>query len=94
MREVGCLPVWYTEDAEVYCKAARTEDGALFVALFNLSYDVLEDIPLGLEQDSVESVEYLMPDGTFVPVAFTATELGIRVQKQSLPMDPVILLIR
>ena len=94
LREVGCLPVWYTEDAEVYCKAAKTADGALFFAFFNLGYDVLEDIPLGLAQSSVESVEYLSPEGEFLPVAFTSTEDGIRVQKPSLPMDPVILLIR
>ena len=94
LSNVGCLPVWYTEDAEVYCKAGYTDGGELLVALFNLSYDVLDEIPLGLERKAVSSVSYLTPSGEFAQARYVETELGITVERAALPMDPVVLLIR
>lgn len=94
LSDVGCLPVWYTEDAEIYCKAAYTDVGELFVALFNLSYDVLDEIPLGLTSKAVSSVKYLAPSGEFLPIDYAETDVGITVAQKALPMDPVILLIK
>lgn len=93
MRDMGEMPLYYTSDEEVYLKAARMEGGGLFAALFNLGYDVIEEMPFDVE-DEVSSVSYLGTDGLWHPCAYRREGNTVTVEKTALPMDPVILLFR
>ena len=93
MREMGELPVYYDSDEEVYLRAANLPDGGLFVALFNLSYDVIEEMPFDIPRP-VSSVSYLGADGREHPVPFRVGGGTVTVEKTALPMDPVILFFR
>ena len=88
----GNLPLYYPEDAEVYVKAARTEDGRLFCALFNVGLDPLDEIPLVVDR-TVTSVRYLLPDGSYANAAFTADGNRITVDLPAYTLDPVILIL-
>lgn len=88
--ESGNLPVYYTEDAEVYIKAGYLEDGDLLIAVFNLGLDVLEDIPLNFE--SIPTViESLKEDGEFEKCIFSADKQIVRVKKRCTTLEPIIL---
>ncbi len=88
----GHLPVYYPEDAEIYLRAGTLPDGEIFCALFNLTLDELEDIPL-VCQMPVTSVEELTPDGTRAPLAFAVEDGCVRIKRTAKVLDPVILLI-
>lgn len=88
----GNLPLYYPEDSELYLRAGRLSDGSLFAAAFNLSQDVLEDLPL-VVKDEVKKVEILNENGELVPVDFTKEGEVIRVQKTTLPMTPTVLVL-
>lgn len=93
LKETGNLPVYYTGDAEVYLKAARHEDGDLFVALFNIGFDALETIELDCE-DAVNKVEMLLPDGTKKECKFEKHGSVIEVFEKALTLEPVILYLK
>ncbi|MBQ0104558.1 MAG: hypothetical protein KBT47_00800, partial [Armatimonadetes bacterium] len=61
LREAGELPVYYPEDAEVCMKAADMEDGSLFVAIFNIGLDPIEEFPLIFDRE-IKSLEMLTPE--------------------------------
>ena len=93
IRELGALPVYYPEDAEVLLRAARTQDGKLFCALLDLSLDPLPALPLRTESP-VTKIERLTPDGRWEAVAFTQEADGtLRTDLCAYPFDPVILLL-
>ncbi len=94
MNEYGDLPVYYTEDAEVYMRAADCPDGSLFCAFFNIGLDPIEQITL--KADRVPNViECLEPDGSRKDCSFEIDENGvITVDKAAYTLDPVILFIR
>lgn len=76
LREIGGLPVYYAGDSEIYMKTAMTQSGERFCALFNLSLDVLDELPLSIKE-KVKAVRQLQKDGSFAPVDYTAVEGGI-----------------
>ncbi len=88
----GHLPVYYTEDAEVYLRAGYIDD-EMFVGFFNLGLDMLEDIPLYCEND-VSEVYMLSPDGEKVKLDFTKEGNVIRIDKTVLTLEPVMLFIK
>lgn len=88
----GHLPVCYTEDADVYVRAGYLKNGEMLCAVFNLSLDVLEDIPLYC-RDKVNKVEMLNPDGSRSAVAFDVNGNIIRVKKEAGVLDPVVLFL-
>ncbi|MBR0536600.1 MAG: hypothetical protein IJK40_00470 [Clostridia bacterium] len=90
MREMGELPTYYPGDAEVYCKAADLPDGGIFFALFDLSYDPLEQIPICCERE-LTRVERLTAEGAFVPLAFERNSNVYLLQTRAEPLTPVIL---
>ena len=88
------LPIYYDGDEEVILRAGRIKDGRLLAGFFNLGYDPLEELVLGLDKKPV-SISMMMPDGTQQPVKFSEKDggmytLDVRVE----PMYPVILTIR
>ena len=86
------LPLYYPEDAELYLRAGRLKDGRLFAAAFNLSQDVLEDLPLVVKCD-VNKVEALNENGELVPVEFDKEGEVIRIFETTLPMSPKVLVL-
>lgn len=90
LREIGELPVYYPDDAEIYLYAARNEDNKLFCAVLNPGLDILDDFALVCEND-VTSAHRLMPDGSYehVPVK----KIGERVEFDLAlnPYEPLIL---
>ena len=84
--------MYYTSDEEVYCKAARTPEGKLFCALFNLSYDTAEEISLSVEGE-VHKVEMLDERGERRPCHFRTEGAHTVVETPLLPLNPVMLFI-
>ena len=86
------LPLYYPEDAELYLRAGKLTDGRLFAAAFNLSHDVLEDLPLVVKHN-VKSVEMLNENGELVPVEFDVDGDKITVKETVLSMNPIVLIL-
>ena len=89
---LGCLPIYYPEDAEVFLKAARTRDGKLFCAILNMSLDALEELPLATDQP-IRGVKRLMPNGSYEIVDFRFEQDRVTLSLTAYPYDPVVLLI-
>lgn len=93
LQEKQPLPLYYTEDAEVYVKAGTCPDGSLLCAFFNIGLDHIEQIPLHLSAP-VHSVETLCPDGSFTPCNFTARGSEITVHTPAPILMPVVLRLK
>ena len=93
LSESGNLPVYYPDDSEVYLKAANMSDGALLVAFFNISLDPIDEIILVTDR-AVNSVEALMPDGSYSPVDFTADGSRLTLHRSASILTPEILILR
>ena len=93
LRDCGCLPAYYASDEEVYCKVANTPSGELLVALFNLSYDIAEEIPLFVYRE-VNTVEMLCENGERKACSFTKKDGKVIVNEALLPLNPIMLFIR
>ncbi len=92
LKESGCLPIYYDGDSEMYMKTAKMPDGKRFCAIFNLSLDVDEEMPLATAEQ-VRGVKLLQKDGSFAPVAYEETETGILVKQPVCPLEPMILVL-
>jgi len=92
LKDCGCLPVWYPGDAEVYLRAGRCPDGSLMCAVFNLGYDVLEEIELCAE-GAVGRVERLDCSGARVPCGHRIEGGRIVIETPANALDPVILFL-
>jgi hypothetical protein len=93
LKDGGFLPVYYPDDAEVYLRAGYLPSGEMLIALFNLSLDELDEIPLVFEK-SPESMEILTEDGTRSPIAFKCCGDKIIIDKRVGVLEPVILFIK
>ena len=87
------IPIYYPDDAEVYTRAAFTDNGEFFVALFNLSFDELTEIPLVCKQ-KITSVEMLSENGERIPLDFEYTGELITVKREVAPISPIVLFIK
>lgn len=92
LKECGCLPVWYPGDAEVYLRAGRCPDGSILCAIFNLGFDMLEEIELCTE-GGVDRVERLTCEGVRVPCVHRAVNGRIIVETSAFALEPVILFL-
>ena len=92
LKETGNLPIYYSGDAEMYMKTARTADGKRFCALFNIGLDVLEDLPLTTDE-KVKRVQMLGKDGAFTDCDFEKTAEGVVVKTPAYTLIPVILML-
>ncbi len=93
LKSVNCLPVYYPGDADMYMKAADMPDGSLFVAMFDLCLDKIEDVELVIER-SVTKIERLMPDGSTKEIAFTKDGNKYTLATDAETLEPVILFVR
>lgn len=92
MKEFGHLPVYYPDDAEVYLRAADTQDGELLCAFFNIGLDPIEEITLTADRP-VTKVEKLSETGERQACAFAVRDGVITVQEPANILDPVILFL-
>ncbi len=93
LKKDGNLPIYYPEDAEVYLRAGLLSDGTLFCALFNLSLDPLEEIPLCTDR-KITRVEMLNENGERIPVSFEKDADGtLRIKREVGVLTPVILFL-
>ena len=92
LKKFGCAPVYFPGDEEIYLKVANTQDGKLFCALFNFSYDIVEETELFVDR-KVEKVEMLCEDGTLRACDFRQEGTSVTIEKSLLPLNPVILLL-
>jgi len=92
LSEGGNLPVYYTEDIEVYLRAGYLANGELMCALFNTGFDKSEDIPLILANPP-KKIEKLQPDGTRRECRFDTVDGVVRICEILDPYDPAVLFI-
>ncbi len=92
LKATGNLPVYYPDDAEVYMRAGYFPDGKLFVAVFNIGLDPLDELPLVVEGD-VKNIQLLSPDGRFQDVKYTVDGEKVTVDTSVNILTPVILVI-
>ena len=92
LKETGNLPIYYSGDAEVYMKTARTADGKRFCAIFNIGLDILDDLPLTTDE-KVTKVQILQKDGSFADCNFEKTADGVVLNTPVYTLMPVILML-
>ena len=92
LKSTGNLPVYYPDDAEVYLRTAEMPDGNTFVAIFDISLDPLEGIPL-VSEKPVKNVKKLSPDGKWENVNFTVQNGVITVDTTAYTLDSVMLIL-
>ena len=92
LKATGNLPIYYSGDAEVYMKTAKTVEGKRFCAVFNIGLDILEEISFATDE-KVKGVQILQKDGSFTACDFEKTEEGVLVKTPAYTLIPVILLL-
>lgn len=93
LESTGNLPVYYPGDAEMYVRAARLADNRLFVALFNLSFDPVEETELVVE-NGAEEILRLNECGEYEKCSFRSEGNRIVLDLCTQPMLPVALVIK
>lgn len=92
LTELGVLPAYYPGDLEMMMKAAETEDGALFLALLDMSLDPIEEeLPLVIYRD-IARIRRLTPSGEWEDVPFTREGNLYRLSLSAGVFDPLVLL--
>ena len=92
LKMCGELNLYYQGDEEVYCKHAKMQDGSDFCSIFNLGYDVIDDVILYIDKQ-VQAVKVLQANGEFQEVDFKQDGNNLLIQKSVLPLDPQIFII-
>ena len=92
LSECGELPIYYASDEEVYLKAAKTKDDSLFVAVFNIGLDPIDEISL-VTGESVSAVKYLTADGEWRECPFTKNGDSLIIHRSAATLDPVVFIL-
>ena len=93
LRELGNLPVYYEGDEEVYLRAAKTACGSLFVCLFNIGTDPIDEITLSVEK-AYTGVDVLTPDGKWQSADFTQDGEHLTVCVPAVTLAPVAMILK
>lgn len=88
----GHLPVYYPGDVDVYLRAGYLDNGEMLCAVFNTSFDILDELPLVCEKQ-VTKVEMLAPDGTRRNCDFSQTGNLLHIAESVYPYIPLVLFI-
>ena len=86
------LPVYYPGDVDVYLRAGYLDNGEMLCAVFDTSFDALDELPLVCEKQ-VTKIQMLAPDGTRRDCDFSQEGNLVRVSESVYPYTPVILFI-
>ncbi len=94
LSRADALPVYYDGDNEICMRAGYIKDGRLLTAVFNLSYDPLEQLDLYLK-DKPQQITLINSDGSESGLNWTRKAddkycVDVRVE----PLYPVVLLIK
>lgn len=89
---LGHLPVYYPEDADVYVRAGRLDDGRTMAAIFNLSLDVLDGLPLVIK-DSFTHISMMNETGELVPCQFEERDGAVIIDERVEVLEPLVLII-
>lgn len=93
LKTTGNLPVYYPEDLEIYMKAGYLNDGTLMCALFNISFDQMEEIPLIIE-DNFSEINILTPEGHYKKCEYYMQGDTVYIKQPLFTLMPVVLLIK
>ncbi len=93
LTEEGHLPVYYPDDTDMYMRAGMLPSGEMMVAVFNISLDELDDIPLVFEREP-SSIEMLGADGERIPLTFRCDDGRVVIDKRLAVLEPAILFIK
>ena len=93
LRPTGCLPVFYPGDAEVYLRAGRMHDGALFCGFFNIGMDELDEVKLTVDRIP-SSILRLTPDGKWESVRFSVEGDTLTLSVRAEILSPEVFLLR
>ena len=93
LTDMGELPVYYPGDEDVYLKVADMPNGDTFVALFNISLDVIENIKLVCDFKAIEFL-MLLPDGNTKKVDFTCENNIYTLEIDAKTLDPVVVFVK
>ena len=86
------LPLYYPEDAEVYIRAGRLASGEILAAVFNLSQDALDELPLVFKYE-VHRVEMLDERGEREACDFELSDGILYIKKEFAAMEPRVFFI-
>lgn len=92
LNDLGALPIYYPDDAEVLLKAGRTKDGKLLCAAVDMSLDPIEEFPFVTDFE-VKSVKRLCPDGSYEALSFTKNGNRYTTSATANVFDPLVLII-
>ena len=94
LKNANSLPIYYPGDNEICMRSGYINDGRLLCALFDLSYDPMDNISLYLEKEPSE-IQILTKDGSYSNVSFEKVSTDTYVVDTRIePLYPVILLIK
>ena len=91
--ETGHCPVYCKTDTDVYMKCGEMENGDDFLAMFNISFDILEEIDL-YTQKEVKNVKMLTKKGEYVDVEFEKTQDGITIKTDLILLMPKVFILQ
>ncbi|MBQ3596549.1 MAG: hypothetical protein II988_01890 [Clostridia bacterium] len=86
------LPVYYTEDVDMYLKAGRLKDGTIVCAMINTGLDELEDLPIKVNKPFTK-IQKLNELGERVDCDFEIVDGVVRVKERTPSHLPQILFI-
>lgn len=87
------LSIYYPNDEEVYFRAAYTDSGEIFTAVFNIGLDPIEKLDIFCEKN-ISEISKLMPDGTFMKLTFTSESGLYTIDTPCNTLEPVILVMK
>lgn len=93
LRAIGCLPVYYPGDEEVYMTAAETTGNKLFVTIFNIGLDPIEQLEL-VCFENVNKIYKLTPSGEKESVSFAVSENTYTLECCANTLEPVVLFLK
>lgn len=93
LTECGVLPIYYNSDEEVYLRAARMKDGNMFLTLFNIGLDPIEEIELVCLEE-VKSVMLLSADGEWHSAEFETDGERLTVKVPIYTLNPVAVILK
>lgn len=92
LKRAGELPLYYSGDAEILLRAGYLDNHKMLVMAWNLGFDVLPDFPLISEQKVIKA-EYLDGEGKEQLLPFIQADGETVLQKQVLPMMPLVAIL-
>ena len=92
LKECGQLPLFYAGDEEFFLKVADMSDGRVFVCLFNIGLDPIEEIVLEAEK-AFDIVQMLQENGSFKICKNRQEGDRLIIEEPAYTLNPVVLVL-